>query len=383
MNKKINNLDLSGYRRTVAVIDIDAIKNNLQKIKDKIGSDTLICPALKANAYGHGAIPIARMIQQENLANYIGVATVDEGIELREAGIKLPILLLGLIMIDEYLRAIQNNITITICSRKHIHHIENIYKINKIQNPIKIHLKVDTGMGRIGCNVNEAIELSETLNSISYIDFEGIFSHFPTSDERDKSFSHKQMDLFENLLKKIEEKGIYIKLKHIANSGANLDLTRSFDSPYNMIRPGILVYGIYPSNETSENIKVTPAMTFLSEIIYIKKVLKGTSLSYGRTYIVKKDTYIATIPAGYGDGVNRLLSNNGQVVINNKRYNIVGRVCMDQLLIDLGDDKYDVGTRVSFFDQQNLTVSEIARKLNTIPYEVLCWVSERVKRIYI
>jgi|YNPMSStandDraft_2_1061718.scaffolds.fasta_scaffold00885_3 alanine racemase len=382
-NKKFDeneniNIDLRGFRRTHALIDLNAIKENIIGIKNKVGN-RMICPAVKADGYGHGSVAIARMLENENLVHYFGVATVNEGIELRENGIKMPILLLGLIMPDEVLDALKYDLTITIAYKSLIQNILNAcYILNK---KCKIHIKVDTGMGRIGCKPEEVIEIAkEVLKYKDYLYLEGLFTHFPESDSKIKDFSYHQIKIFNEIINELKTNNITIPIKHMANSGAILDLPESY---FDMVRPGIMTYGYYPSDETSESIKIKPSMSLKSQIIFIKRVKKNTPISYGRTYYTKKDSYIATIPAGYADGINRLLSNNHNVLINGKFYPIAGRICMDQFCVDLGDDFYDIGTDVFVFDNRNFTASDLARKLKTIPYEITCWISKRVKRYYI
>ncbi|MFN3412415.1 MAG: alanine racemase, partial [Exilispira sp.] len=337
-----------------------------------------ICPAVKADAYGHGAVAISKMIENERLADYLGVATIEEGIELRENGIKLPILLFGVTFKDQLYKAIKNNLTITIVSLKTLEETINICQ--QYQLKAKIHLKVDTGMGRIGAYHDEAIDIIKNANKNNFINLEGVFTHFPRSDERDKSFSINQIEMFKKLKNAIEKMEIKIPLYHMANSGAILDLE---DSYFDMVRPGVMTYGYYPSKETTQSIEIYPSMKLRTEISFIKRVKRGTPISYGGTFVAPEDSYIATVPIGYADGLNRKLSNNHNVIINGKTYKIAGRVCMDQTMIYLKDDYYDIGTEVSFFDFNNITASDVAEELQTIPYEVTCWISKRVKRYYI
>ncbi|MCX8059342.1 MAG: alanine racemase [Spirochaetes bacterium] len=372
------NNSLSGFRRTHALIDLNAIKHNIIGIKEKVGN-RMICPAVKADGYGHGAVEISRFLERENLADYFGVATVLEGIELRDAGIKKPILLLGLIMPDEVYDAVKYNLTITVAYKQKLEEI--LHACHILKKKAKIHIKVDTGMGRIGCKPEEVLEIASTIkNYPDLLILEGLFTHFPESDSKNKEFSYYQIKLFNEIIENLKKNNIEIPIKHMANSGAILDLPESY---FDMVRPGVMTYGYYPSDETTESIKIKPSMSLKSQIIFIKRVKKGTTISYGRTYTVSKDSFIATVPAGYADGINRLLSNNHSVIINEKKYPIAGRVCMDQFCVDLGDDFYGIGTDVFIFDTKHFTASDMARKLKTIPYEVTCWVSKRVKRYYL
>ena len=373
-----NKISFENERKSAAIINLNNIRKNLKGIREKVGDKVKICPAVKADAYGHGAVAISKMIENEKLAEYLGVATVEEGIELRENGINLPILLFGVTFKDQLQKAIENNLTLTIVSLKTLEDTINISQ--KLNKKAKIHIKVDTGMGRIGATASESIEIIKNAYKSENIILEGVFTHFPKSDEKDKSFSLNQIEIFKKLKKDVENLNINIPLFHMANSGAILDLPSSY---FDMVRPGVMTYGYYPSKETSESIKIYPSMKLRTEIAFIKKVKKGTPISYGGTFIAPKDCYIATVPIGYADGLNRQLSNRHDVIIDNKTYKIAGRVCMDQTMIYLEDDFYDIGTEVVFFDFDKITVSTVAEELSTIPYEVTCWISKRVKRYYI
>ncbi|HNV43505.1 MAG TPA: alanine racemase [Exilispira sp.] len=374
-----NKISFEGERKTAAIIDLNAIRKNITGIKNKVGENVLICPAVKANAYGHGAVEISKMFEKEKLANYLGVATVEEGVELRNAGIKLPILLFGVTFKDQLNLSIKNDLTLAVVNMQTL--METVEIAKKMNKRATIHLKVDTGMGRIGCKPSEALNIVK--NAYNYKDFvylEGLFTHFPKSDEKDKTFSYKQIEIFKSLKQQIEKENIHIPIYHMANSGAILDLKESY---FDMVRPGVMAYGYYPSDETTESIKLYPSMQVRTEIAFIKKVESGTSISYGGIYVAQTDRYIASLPIGYADGINRLLSNKHNVLINGKQYKIAGRICMDQIMVDLCDDFYDVGTQVIIFGYDTITASDVAREVETIPYEVTCWISKRVKRYYI
>jgi alanine racemase len=371
-------IQLKGKRRTAALVDLGAIKQNILGIKAKVGGSIKICPVVKADAYGHGAVAVSKRIQEEKLADYLGISTVEEGRKLRRAGIRLPLLLLGLIMPDEAKQAAEHSLTITVCEKNLIDAASQAAR--DLNKKLKVQIKIDTGMGRIGCQPEETLDLATYVRSKKNLKLEGIFSHFPVSDIKDKTFSLHQIETFKKVSLELEKNGFHYLLKHLANSAAILNLPQSY---FDMVRPGIMIYGHYPSDEICESIKIRPAMTLRSEIIFIKRVKKGTSLSYGRTYTTAKDSYIATVPAGYADGMNRLLSNNHEVIICGRLYPLVGRVTMDQILVDLGDDFHPVGTEVIIFGQEIVTASDVARTLNTIPYEVICAVSKMVKRYYI
>ncbi len=254
----------------------------------------------------------------------------------------------------------------------------------ELQRPIDVHIKIDTGMGRVGVPFEKAISFIESVHKLDGIFLKGLYTHFATSDEKDKQYANLQFDRFQTIISQIKKKGIHIPLKHVANSGAILDMP---ETHLNMVRPGIMMYGYYPSNETTESVAIKPAMTFKSKVSYIKDVAENTSVSYGRKFITDKSTRIAALPVGYADGYNRLLTNKGIVTIQGEKFPVVGRVCMDLILVDLGDNKkIKVNDEVILFgkaEDNAFSVNEICSLLNTIPYEVTCWVSKRVPRKYI
>jgi alanine racemase len=360
-------------------IDLSAVAHNITQIKKKIGPAKIMA-VIKANAYGHGVGPIARTALN-NGASYLGVSILEEGFELREQGFTEPILVFGG-EIEQYLLDIFDyNLEITLFSERLCSQLTKLAK--KKRKKVKVHVKVDTGMGRVGVVWEKAVSFIEMVSQLEEIDIVGIYTHFATADEKDKTYAHLQLSRFNTVLKTLEEKGINIPLIHAANSGAILDLPKSY---FNLVRPGILMYGYYPSDQTTESVSLIPAMTFKSKVSFLKQVPAGTGVSYGQTYKTKAVTKIATIPVGYADGYNRLLSNKAQVVIKGKKYPVVGRVCMDLIMVDLGlDNDIDVGDEVILFGTNNdeeFSVYDICRLVDTIPYEVCCWISQRVPRIY-
>ncbi|MBD3290300.1 alanine racemase [candidate division KSB1 bacterium] len=366
-------------RPTHVEIDLSNIAYNLDQIKRKV-SPAKIMAVVKANAYGHGAVEVA-VTALKSGASYLAVALIEEGLELRNAGITAPILVFGgelEYQIDDFLKA---GLHITICSKKFAEVLSR--EALKHNCRMAAHVKVDTGMGRVGVPWQDALDFICDIHTLEGLEVKGIYTHFATSDERDKTFALSQLNRFHQVLEWLRQHSIRIPMVHAANSGAIIDIPHSY---FNIVRPGIMMYGYYPSNETSESVPIKPAMTFKSKISYIKDVPKGTPLSYGRTYITKKASRIATIPVGYADGYNRLLSNRGKVVVNGKLFPVVGRVCMDQILIDLENNRtIREGDEAVLFGRQGaaeFSVREICGLLNTIPYEVCCWVSKRVPRHY-
>ncbi|WP_028992606.1 alanine racemase [Thermoanaerobacter thermocopriae] len=369
-------------RPTRAEIYLDNIVHNLSEVKRWVGKKVKIMGVVKANAYGHGACHVAKVLV-ENGVCYLGVATIEEALELRECGINIPILVFGYTPLTQAEELIVNNITQTVFD---INYVEELEKIAlNVGKKAKVHVKIDTGMGRIGyTDLKVAEKEIEKMMEMEGVEVEGIFSHFATSDEKDKSYAEQQFDMFKKLLERLKEKGINIPLKHIANSGAIIDLKYTH---LDMVRPGIVLYGSYPSEEVKRPLDLRQTMGFKTKIVYIKEVPEGTSISYGKTFITKRKSKIATLPVGYADGFNRLLSNNYHVLVKGKYAAVVGRICMDQTMIDVTDiEGVEVGDDVIIFGNQEgekITAEEIAKKLNTIPYEVYCGISNRVPRIYI
>jgi alanine racemase len=376
----LSETERNNAKRTHIEIDLNAIKHNLTAIRKRIGNGNAILFAVKADGYGHGAVKVSRMAEEFGLCDMFGVSSPQEGIELREAGIKLPVLILGLILPrkDVIDTVLDYDLTQTVADfnlAKEISHAAM-----EKQKTALLHLKIDTGMGRIGCAPDNALEIGKKISVLENIMLEGIFTHFPVSDEPDSDFTRKQVKIFKHLIEQFEKEDIKIKYKHSANSGGILNYKESI---FNMIRPGLIAYGYRPSANCSNSIELIPSMTFKSYIIFNKKVKKGTGLSYGLTYKTKSDTNIATVPVGYGDGYSRFMSNKGKVIINGKLYPVVGRICMDQILIDLGNDEYLLGTDVVLFGKEEITAETAADWIGTVPYEVTCAISKRVQKVYL
>ena len=366
-------------RPTVAEINLSAIEFNLQQIKDKV-APAKIMAVVKANAYGHGALEVSRKVLETG-ASYLGVALLEEGVELRSQGIQAPILVFGGFFPDEAEEFLQHGLEVTLYNE------ENLFALTaaaqKLNQKAKVHIKVDTGLGRVGVPWQKATSFVKRVWKTPEIEVIGLYTHLATADERDKTFANLQLTRFRSVIEQLGKEGINIPIKHAANSGAILDLP---DSYFDMVRPGIIIYGYYPSLETSESLPLRPAMRLKSTILHVKEVSAGTSVSYGREFITPRTTRIVTIPVGYADGYNRLLSNRGEVIIRGKKYPVVGRVCMDQIMVDVGEDvDVEVGDEVVLWGQQGdveISVYDLCRKLQTIPNEVCCWVSSRVPRVY-
>lgn len=356
-------------------IRLDYLIDNYKKIKKCVGEEVDLMPIIKADAYGHGAVQCAKVLV-ENGTKRFAVARIDEGIQLRRAGIKCPILILGYISNDEIKKLLEWDLTPT------VYHIDFARELSRqATKSIKVHIKIDTGMGRLGFRgIEESVQSIEKIYTMDNLIVEGIYSHFATSDEEDKSYSLSQMKSFEEVLKLLKKRGINIPIKHLSNSAAIMDLPMSY---YNIVRPGIILYGMYPSQEVNHKIiSLKPVKSFKTRIANLKKIHSGDSVSYGRKYIAEEDRLIATLPVGYADGYSRLLSNLGEVLIRGQKAKIVGRICMDQCMVDVSHiPQVQVNDEVLLYGSE-LAIEEVAEKMGTINYEVSCMISPRVPKLY-
>ena len=366
---------------THARVHLGNIQDNLRAIRTAVGKERKVLVAVKANAYGHGAVEVSRMAESTGTADWLGVATVPEGRELREAGLSLPILKLGPTFPWEMKAAVEAGLTLAICSREEAEALaEAVCEANR---PASVHLKVDTGMGRVGVSPAEAPGLARFIVGLPGVVLEGVFTHLPVSDAADVTYTREQILRFRTTAGLVQEASMRRLLVHCANSGAVL----GHDSAWlDLVRPGIMVYGFRPDPETPATIPLKPGMSLLTRVSFVKKVARGTSVGYGRSWVAPADTTIGTIPAGYADGFNRLFSNRGRILIGGRSYPIVGRVCMDQSMVDLGPETdVKVGDEVVLMGRSGeveISCEEWAEKLGTITYEVTCQVNPRVVRVY-
>lgn len=366
---------LQGRRPTWAESDLRAIISNIKAVRKIVGREVKYLLPVKANAYGHGMISVAKEASASGV-EFLGVATIDEALTLRQAGITSPILILGLSFVDQIPAIVKNNITATVATKEFVNALNR--EALKQNKRATVHLKVDTGMGRIGVRYKDALDMCRFIAGKKNIFFEGIFTHFPVSDE-DLDFSYFQLDRFDEVLDALRDSGICPPIIHSANSAASIRIPRS---RYNMIRPGLISYGYYPCEDIRSLIKLRPAISLKSKIVFVKEIEKGQSVSYGRTFIAKKKSLIATLPIGYEDGLNRKFSNNMEVLIRGKRVPLVGRITMDQCMIDvsgIGDVK--IGEEVVIIGKQKdgfVSVEELAKRINTISYEITCMIASRV-----
>lgn len=370
-------------RPTWAEIDLGAIKHNLGQIKKVIGSGKKGAPKImavvKANAYGHGLIEVARALEKLNV-DYLGVASLDEAIALRRSGINLPVLVLGSILPEEIDTALNYDVTLTVCNKELARQLNK--KAKAANKCVRVHIKVDTGMGRIGIWHEQAFNFVKMFTKMENIRSEGIYTHF-ASASRDNFFTRYQLESFEALLRKLTQGGIQFDYRHAANSIALVNLKKSH---FNLVRPGIVIYGMHPKRSFARILDLKPVLSLKTKIVYLKDVPQGRSISYGRTYITEKASRIATLPIGYADGYGRILSNRASVLVKGRKAPVVGKVTMDQTMIDVGHIKgVKIGDEVVLIGRQGklqMSTEEIARVSKTIPYEIVCSITNRVPRVY-
>ncbi|URZ05106.1 alanine racemase [Clostridium felsineum] len=365
-----------------AEIDLDNIAYNMQQIRKCSKSDEIIA-VVKADAYGHGAVDVAPVLLK-NGANRFAVAVASEAVELRKSGIECPIMILGYTPLSLVDSIEKYHIEQTVFSYEYAKELSRMAKKNNVT--IRIHIALDTGMGRIGFipseeNVEEVCKISKLPN----IKIEGMFSHFSTSDEENKDYTYDQLKKFEWFYDELKKKDIEINVRHIGNSAAIMELP---ETHFEATRPGIILYGYYPSNEVDKsNLHLKPVMTLKTNVVHIKKMMPGQYVSYGRKFKCERECVIATLPVGYADGYTRMLSGKAKVIINGKYAPVVGRICMDQCMIDITDiSRVKVGDEVIIMgerDGKKFTADDIAEIIGTINYEVICMIGKRVPRVYI
>ena len=368
------------FRRIEADINLDAIRHNIQAVQavNEAGKNTLL--VIKADAYGHGAVEVAK--KMGDLADYFGVACIDEALELRNAGICKPILILGYTDETAFDALIENNVTAAVYDYEKCKLLSE--RALALGKKAKVHIKADSGMSRIGFQCDEkGIEEASRLLRLQGLDVEGVFTHYAKADEKDKTASKQQYEKFLYFTKSLEANGFAFKLKHIDNSAGAMEL---HSAGFNMMRLGIVIYGLYPSDEVEKSIELIPAMALRSRIIHIKTLEAGRGISYGWTYSTKEATRVATVSAGYADGYPRSQSGLGHVLVRGKKAPILGRVCMDQLMIDVSHipeaKLRDAVTLIGSDGEERISVEEVASPANSFNYELVCNISRRVPRVY-
>lgn len=365
-------------RATWAEVNLTRLSRNLQAIRRAV-TPAKVMIVVKANAYGHGLAEVAKHLGSQ--ADYIGVAVLEEGILLRELGVTVPILVLGGIWGDQVPHYLLHELTLTASSVERLEQIDSVAARMGVK--AKIHLKIDTGMERIGVHYYSAQALQETALKCANIEVEGIFSHFANADSPDLTHARLQLERFHEVLHFYEKHSLPMPIRHMANSPAILQLP---ESNLDMVRPGILFYGVYPGPEVPHTVPVQPALTWKSRVVYFKVVQTGHPVSYGSTWQSDHPTRIVTVPVGYGDGYFRALSNRSQVIIRGRKYPQVGRVCMDQMMVNIENDSAFNGDEVTLIGEsgnQAITAQDLADWAGTIPYEILTNINTRVPRVYL
>ena len=371
------------YNRTWAEIDLDAVKYNIKEIRRVADKNAMVMAIVKSDAYGHGVTEISKVLLS-NGADRLGVACLDEAIQIRRAEIESPILIIGASQNEDAFDIVKYDITPAVFSKDFAKALSNeAQNQNKI---CKIHIKLDTGMTRIGFNTgicdekicDEIIEISKLPN----IEIEGIFSHFSTADEKNTDYTYQQFERFMTVCNMLDSRGLNIPVKHIANSAAIMMYPKMH---LDMVRAGIILYGFYPSEDVDKNIlKLKKVMTLKSRITRVNNAVENRGVSYGKSYITKGNMKIATVPIGYADGYTRMLSGKAKMIVNNQAVDVIGRICMDQCMIDVTNvNNVNVGDEVTVFGSETVTADYLAKMLSTINYEIVCMVNKRIPRVYL
>lgn len=364
---------------TTATTHLDAVRANLDAVRARVGA-RLVLAAVKADAYGHGALAVSRMIEATGCADWLGVATVDEGVALRDAGVTLPILKLSHALTDDEATAcVARGIDLTVVDAASIDQAART--ASDTGRTASVHLKIDTGMRRIGCEPADAPDLAARADAAG-LRLRGVFSHLPISDVPEgRDFTAAQIATFAAAVDAVAARRGRPELVHLANSGGVL---MHPDAWFDLVRPGIMAYGSLPDPETDPTVRLRPALTWTTRVSFVKRVAAGETVGYGRTWTAPHDTTLATLPVGYGDGYSRLLSGRGRVLIGGASHPLVGRVCMDQCMVEIGDADVAPGAEAVLIGRQGdeqITVAEVAGLMGTIPYEVTCLINARVTRV--
>jgi len=367
-------------RAVWAEVNLENIRFNIKQAKKNVSQETIIMAVVKADAYGHGAIKVARAAIEAG-AKRLAVALPEEGIELREAGFDLPIQVFGEVLAPQLVNYIDYDLIPTVSSEKNIEELNRLALEKGIRK--KLQVIIDTGMGRVGVFPEDALDFIQKAVKMPGLEVEGIMTHFSKADEMDKEYTYQQWEKFNYVIRQLKENGINIPFKQSANSATIIDLPHM---DLDIIRPGIMIYGLRPSHEVDKDFTLKPAMIWKTKIVYLKEVPRAYGISYGATYVSSKKTKVATLPLGYADGYPRLLSNKADVLINGKRAPIIGRVCMDQFMVDVTNiPASKVGDEVVLIGKQGneeIKATELADLIGTINYEITCGVSKRVPRVY-
>ncbi len=371
------------YYRVQADINLNAIQENIHQMHKKLNPGTKLMAIIKADGYGHGAVPIAMMLEEDSNVDAYGVAIIEEAVELRKAGIKKPILILGFTSKEQFDLVVSYDITQTVFQYDMVKELS--IEAKRQGKIAKVHIKLDTGMSRIGFpDTTESVEIIKKMLKLPSIQIEGLFSHFARADETEKSSALVQLDRYIKFNRLLEQEQINIPIKHLANSAGIIELPQAY---FNMVRCGIATYGIYPSDQVNKDeVKLIPAMELRTHVVYVKQVESGIGISYGATFVTDRPTTIATIPIGYADGYSRNLSNSGRVIIHGQYAPIIGRICMDQFMVDVTEiqnvKQGDIVTLLGRDGDAIITTEELASGSHSFPYELVCTVGKRIPRVY-
>ena len=371
------------HNRVCAEIDLDAVLFNIEQMKSRIGGNARLVAVVKTDGYGHGAVPIAQMLEEVSCVWGYATACLEEAVQLKEKGIKKPVLVLGCVFPDQYEEMIRYDIRPTVYTEEMAKEMSK--EAASQGKDVFFHIKVDTGMGRIGFPVDEnSAEVIERISRLPHVQMEGMFTHFAKADETDKTYTLGQHEKFLQMKEQLEQRGVAVQHYSCDNSAGIIDFP---DMKHDLVRAGISTYGIYPSEEVDqEAVKLRPALSLISHVSFVKDVEPGTAISYGGTFVAQEKMNVATIPVGYGDGYPRSLSNKGSVLIHGKRARILGRVCMDQFMVDvteIPETKFmDRVMLVGSDGDDRISVEELSELSGRFNYEFVCCLGKRIPRVY-
>lgn len=372
------------YSRVYARVDLDAIASNMEHMKQNLDKDTKIMAVIKADGYGHGAVQIAQMLENVDYIWGYAVATLDEAVVLKSDGLKKPVLVLGCVFPDQYMEMLRYDIRMNVYTEEMAEAISQMAAREGMT--AYMHIKLDTGMTRLGFDKSpESVDAIQRISEMKNVCMEGIFTHFAKADDTDKTFTYKQIEDFVWMTKQLKARGVEFEYEHCANSAAIIDIPEAY---FDLVRAGISTFGLYPSEDVDkENLRLKPAMALKSHVAFVKEIDIGTPISYGGSYISERPMKIATIPVGYADGYPRNLSNVGYVLIRGKRAPIVGRVCMDQFMVDVTDiDGVCFGDNVTLIGKdgnETITVEDLSALSGRFNYEFICDLGKRIPRVYV
>jgi alanine racemase len=366
---------------TRAIIDLDAYAHNLSEVRRLVGADCRLMPIVKADAYGHGLVPIARRAEKEG-AFMLGVATVSEGIALREAGIRIPILVMVETPREAVAAALEHDLRLTIsCVDSALHAGETARRLNTVA---RVHCKIDTGMGRQGFSLSNVVQDLVRVTHVPHVDTEAVWTHFASADRTGDTFTAHQLNVFKTLLHQFEAEGLPYELVHAANSSA---IIAQRGCHFDMVRPGLMTYGIWPTDTHAATPNLRPVLRWETQILLLRDFSPNATIGYGRTYTVGKGMRGALLPVGYGDGYRYALSNRAEVLIRGQRCPVRGTVCMDQIVVDVtqvaGVSVGDVAVLIGQVGDESIRVEDMARWVETIPYEITTCITQRVPRVYV